>query len=131
DAERSLIELARTARDDADALDRQRTPARMIRKQPLDARAEWRQRAGQHAGIGTAQELVQREQRRKLFAREPESRQLEALGLVGRIADRGFLALAALDRRAERVAQERDIAIQRRARAAELVLEMLQCDRIT
>ena len=62
--------------------------------------------------------------------REPEARQLEPLGLFARVADRRFFALAALDRRAERIAQERDVAIERRARAAELVLQMLQRDRI-
>ena len=45
--------------------------------------------------------------------------------------NRSLVALAVLDRRAERVTQECDVAIQRRARAAELVLEMLQRDRIT
>ena len=71
-AERALIELARAARDHADALDRQRATARVIRQQPFDARAERRQRAGEHAGIGAPEQLVQREQRGELLAGQPQ-----------------------------------------------------------
>ena len=58
-------------------------------KQPLDARAKRRQRAGEHAGVGAPEQLVQREQRGQFLAGQPQAGQLEALGFVRRVAERG------------------------------------------
>ena len=65
----------------------------------------------------------------QLLARQPQAGQLEALGLVAVVGE-GVLLAVGFERRAQRVAQERDVAIERRARAAQLVLEVLERDGI-
>jgi len=96
----------------------------------FDARLERRQRAGQHAGSAAADQFVEREQRRQLVGGEPQARQFEALAFDLLVAECGVLAARAFDRRAQRIAQESNIAVQRGARAFQLVHQFGQRHRI-
>jgi len=63
-AKHRFVDLARLARDHTNAFQRQRGAVAVIRHQPLDARAQRRQRAGENARAGATDQFLQRDQRR-------------------------------------------------------------------
>ena len=80
-----------------------------------------RQRGGQHAAAAARQQLLRGQQRVQLLGVQPQARQLEAVAFAGVVAEAGFAI--AHHRRHQRVAQEREVAIDGGARAAQFVLQ--------
>ena len=86
----------------------------MLREQGIDAPLQRCDRCGEDAGTGAVEQLLRGGQGMQLPGAEPEARKLEAIGLLHVVAETR-LALGALERRAQPVAQKGDVAVQRGA----------------
>jgi hypothetical protein len=128
-AKRRFVDLARAAADHADALDRKALAIGLVRQQPVDARANGASVVARMPGPVRPTSSFSASRRLQFLAVEPEARQFEALGFVGGVMKRRLVAVA-VERRAERIAQERDVAIYGRARTPEFVDQARQRHRI-
>ena len=128
-AEAGLVQLAAAVRDDAHPVDRPLRHAGVVGQQALDPLLQRCQRARQHATARAHQQLLRGQQRVEFFRTQPQAGQFETLALRGVIAEAG-LAIA-LDGRHQRIAQIGQVAVDRRARTAQLLLQPLHRDRIT
>ena len=85
----------------------------------------------QHAAAGADQQLVRGQQRMQFVGIQPQAGQLEALGFLLVVAEAALAGRVALDRRAERVAQEGDVAVEGGPRTIQLIHQPRERHRIT
>ena len=127
-AETGLVQRAAAVRDHPHPVHRPVAGPGLRGQQAFDARLQRRQRRGQHAGTGTRQQLLRRQQGIQFFRTQPHAGQFEAVALFGRVAEAGLAV--AFHRRHQGIAQEGQVAIDGGTRAAQFFLQPRHGDRI-